>query len=194
MKIDLYDAEKVNSVLKERLSEKRYNHSIAVAQMAQKLASDLNVSQDKAYMTALVHDITKDTPLEIQLQILQNSGIILSSLEKNMPQLWHAISGAEYVKQNFTGIDDEVIDAIRYHTTAKENMSLLCKIVYIADCVSDDRSYDGVEKLREMAFLDINKAIVTSTRHTISMLCDKQKPIHIDTYNAYNYYLQIKGS
>ncbi len=190
MKIDLYDVQKVKSILEEKLSQKRYNHSIAVAQMAQELASCLGANKDKAYATALVHDITKDTPLEIQLQILENSGIMLSSLEKQMPQLWHAISGAEYVKKNFIGIDDEVVDAIRYHTTAKENMSILCKIVYIADCVSDDRNYDGVKELRALALADIDKAVVTSTQHTISMLCDKQKPIHIDTYNAYNYYLE----
>ena len=189
MKIDLYDYQKVNNVLKDRLCEKRYNHSIAVADMAKKLAATMGADEQKAYATALVHDITKDTPLEIQLQILENSGIILSSLENQMPQLWHAISGAEYVKQNFTNVDSEVIDAIRYHTTAKESMSPLCKIVYMADCISDDRSYDKVEDLRKLAFLDINKAIVFSASHTISMLCDKNLPIHADTYNAYNYYL-----
>ncbi len=194
MKIDLYDKQKVKSVLKEKLSEKRYEHSGAVAKMAKKLAKALGADEKKAYATALVHDITKDTPLEIQLQSFEKSGIILSSLEKEMPQLWHAISGAEYVKENFTGIDDEVIDAIRYHTTAKREMSPLCKVVYVADCISCDRSYDGVEKLREIAFADIDKAIVMSTSHTISMLNDKQKPIHIDTYNAHKYYSEKQGS
>lgn len=194
MKIDLYDEEKVKSLLKQKLSEKRYMHSVAVAQMAKELAKTVQIDGNKAYATALVHDITKDTLPEIQLQSIEKSGIMLNSLEKEMTQLWHAISGAAYVKENFTGIDDEVIDAIRYHTTAKKEMSPLCKVVYIADCISYDRNYQGVEKLREIAFSDIDKAIVMSTRATISMLRDNQKPIHTDTQQAYNYYLDKQDS
>jgi nicotinate-nucleotide adenylyltransferase len=116
-------------------------------------------------------------------------GIILSDTEKFSQKLWHAISGAAYV-ENELGINDkEIVSAIRYHTTAKENMTLLEKIVYIADFTSEDRKYSDVDVVREMVDESLEKAIVYALKYTICDLTKKNMPIHEDTLKAYNYLL-----
>ena len=96
------------------------------------------------------------------------------------------MSGAEYVKR-VIGVDDpEIIDAIRYHTTAKENMSLLAKILYLADFTSADRDYEDVDVIRKYVDESLDKAFVYALQYSITDLVTQERAIHIDTVKAYN--------
>ena len=180
------DYESLKIILKSRLNEKRYYHSLCVADEAKRLAGKYGGNEEKAYLAGLLHDITKNSPDEEHLQIFKESDIILSDIEKNAKKLWHAMSGAEYVKR-VIGVDDpEIIDAIRYHTTAKENMSLLAKILYLADFTSADRDYEDVDVIRKYVDESLDKAFVYALQYSITDLVTQERAIHIDTVKAYN--------
>lgn len=174
--------------LRENLKEKRYNHCLNVAESAKELALRYGADINKAYTAGLLHDITKELEPDIQLKLCDEFGIIMSSLEKSAFKLWHAITGAHYVKNILKISDEEIFDAIRYHTTAKENMSLLTKIIYIADYISVDRNYNGVEEMRETAVCDLEKAIDIATEFTVQELAEQKRAVHPDTLKAYNQY------
>ena len=179
-----YDA--LLAILKKRLNETRYSHSLCVADEAKRLAVKYGADPEKAYLAGLLHDITKNAPDEEHLKIFKDFGIILSDVEKNAKKLWHAMSGAAYA-EHILGINDpEIIDAIRYHTTAKADMSLLAKILYLADFTSADRDYEDVDVIREYVDISLEKAFIYALQYSIKDLVDLQKAVHIDTVAAYN--------
>ena len=180
------DYESLKAILQKRLNEKRYYHSLCVADEAKRLAEKYGGNPDKAYLSGLLHDITKNAPDEEHLQIFKEFGIILNDIEKNAKKLWHAMSGAEYVK-NILGINDpEIIDAIRYHTTAKADMSLLAEILYLADFTSKDRDYEDVDVIRAYVDESLCKAFVYALQYSITDLVNQGRAIHPDTVEAYN--------
>lgn len=180
------DYESLKAILQKRLNEKRYYHSLCVADEAKRLAEKYGGDSDKAYLAGLLHDITKNAPDEEHLQIFKEFGIILNDIEKNAKKLWHAMSGAEYVK-NILGINDpEIIDAIRYHTTAKADMSLLAEILYLADFTSKDRDYEDVDVIRAYVDESLCKAFVYALQYSITDLVNHGRAIHPDTVEAYN--------
>lgn len=180
------DYEALKVILQKRLNEKRYFHSLCVADEAKRLAEKYGGDMEKAYLAGLLHDITKNAPDEEHLQIFKEFGIILSDVEQNAKKLWHAMSGALYVK-NLLGINDpEIIDAIRYHTTAKADMSLLAEILYLADFTSKDRDYEDVDVIREYVDESLEKAFVYALEYSISDLVNQGRAVHPDTVAAYN--------
>lgn len=180
------DYESLKTILQNRLNEKRYYHSLCVADEATRLAEKYGGDADKAYLAGLLHDITKNASDEEHLQIFKEFGIILSNIEQNAKKLWHAMSGAEYVK-NFLGINDpEIIDAIRYHTTAKADMSLLARILYLADFTSKDRDYEDVDVIREYVDESLEKALIYALQYSITDLVNQGRAVHPDTVEAYN--------
>ena len=183
---NITDYDTLKEILKKRLNEKRYYHSLCVADEAKRLAVKYGADQEKAYLAGLLHDITKNAPDEEHLKIFKEFGIILSDVEKNAKKLWHAISGAAYA-EHFIGIDDsEIIDAIRYHTTAKADMSLLAKILYLADFTSADRDYEDVDVIRHYVNESLEKAFVYALCYSITDLVNAEKAVHTDTVAAYN--------
>ena len=114
------------------------------------------------------------------------SAIMLTDVEKASPKVWHAISGAEYIKNELKIYDEDIINAVRYHTTGRAGMSLLEKVIYIADFTSADRSYPDVDVLREIVKKDLDEGVIYALRHTIVSLGSKTQPIHPDTLDAYN--------
>ncbi|MBQ2676030.1 MAG: bis(5'-nucleosyl)-tetraphosphatase (symmetrical) YqeK [Clostridia bacterium] len=173
-------------ILRSRLKPYRFEHSLNVADSAADLAEKYGADKDRAYLAGLLHDICKNDTEENQLQMFDEFGIILDSVQKSQPKLWHAISGAAYIKNVLNICDDEIISAIRYHTTAKADMTLLEKILYIADYISADRDYNGVDEMREAAYISIEKAMEVALQFTITDLSERFKPIHKDTLEAYN--------
>lgn len=173
-------------ILMERLTEKRYLHSLAVADEAVRLAEKYGGDPDKAYLAGLLHDIMKDAPKEEMLQTIERFGIILTDIEKSSPKLWHAIAGACYVQRQLDIEDPAVVRAIRYHTTARKNMSQLEKILYLADFTSSDRDYPGVDRMRRAVDRDMDTAMTEALSFTITDLVDQGRPIHPDTLEAYN--------
>ena len=173
-------------ILKNRLTEKRYTHSLNVADSAKKLARLYGYDEEIAYTAGLIHDCCKDTPAGLQLSYMLENGVELSEYELGVAKLYHSICGSVFVKKEF-GIDNQdIINAVRYHTTGRKNMSLLEKIIFIADFISDERDYNGVDIMREKAVKSLDEAIVEGLSFTIKDLIDQVRIIHPDTLDAYN--------
>ena len=173
-------------ILKKRLNEKRYYHSLCVADEAKRLAEKYGGDTEKAYLAGLLHDITKNASAEEHLKIFSDFGIIPNEIENGAEKLWHAMSGAAYAEHILGIKDPEIIDAIRYHTTAKANMSLLAKILYLADFTSADRDYDDVEVIRKYVNESLQKAFVYALQYSIKDLVEQAREVHLDTVAAYN--------
>ena len=173
-------------LLKSRLKEKRYYHSLAVADEAYRLAEKYGADSGKAYLAGLLHDITKNSDADEHLNIFNTFGIILSDIEKGSEKLWHAISGAAYIKYILNIDDAEIYDAIRYHTTARGNISLLSKIIYLADFTSADRDYEDVDVIRALVDKSLDDAYFYALSYTVKELVERGNAIHPDTIAAYN--------
>ena len=151
--------DKYKSILQNRLTTKRYNHSLCVADEAVRLAEKYGGDKEKAYLAGLLHDITKNSTEQEHLHIFQEFGIMLNDIEKNAEKLWHAMSGAAYI-EHVLGIKDyEIITAVRYHTTARAEMSQLEKLLYLADFTSADRDYDDIDVMREKVEISMEAAL-----------------------------------
>ena len=173
-------------IIRPLLEKPRFIHSVNVSNMAKKLAGIYGEDQEKAAVAGILHDIMKNTSQDKQLKMLNDYGIYLTPLEKLSPKLWHAILGAEYIKSELGVEDQEIVNAVRYHTTARENMTKLEKIIFVSDFISEDRTYTGVEKIRSVAFEDIDYAVFEGLSFSIESLLRKKCTIHPDTIGAYN--------
>ncbi|MBC2576071.1 bis(5'-nucleosyl)-tetraphosphatase (symmetrical) YqeK [Peptostreptococcus canis] len=177
--------------LSEYLPEKRKIHSLNVAKAAVRLSEIYGCDPEKAEIAGILHDTAKYVKLADVPGYCEKYNIILDEMEKNSTALSHSVLGTYIAKYEFGIKDEEILSAIRYHTTAKPNMSLLEKVVYIADLIEIGRDYPGVEELRELAyggFLD--EAIVKSIDNTISQVLKKKSLLHLRTVESRNYYLK----
>ena len=174
------------AVIRSFLGDKRYEHSLCVARAAKGLAHTYGADEKKAETAGILHDVMKDLTQEEQLKRMAQYGILLTDVEKSAPKLWHAMLGAEYLRRELHIGDREILDAVRYHTTGRENMTPLEKVVFIADFISDDRDYPGVETMRAAAKESLEKAMLEGFAFTIKDLAGSEKPIHPDTIAAYN--------
>jgi len=183
--------DKLKGIIREKLDDYRYNHSLCVADEARRLANKYGSDADKAYVAGLLHNITKNFSTEEHLKLIDDFDIILSDAEKGSAKLWHAITGSVYVDKILNIADKDIISAIRYHTTAKSDMTLFEKIIYLADFTSADRNYPDVGVLRELVDIDLHKAMAYSLGYTIKDLVEKKSVIHPDTFSAYNQIMQL---
>lgn len=179
-------------LLRQRLSAYRFNHSLCVAKSAVALAEKYSADPEKALVAGLLHDITKEAERKEHFELFSQAGINLTELEKANPKLWHAISGSVYIRLKLGIEDEEILDAVRYHTTARADMTLLDKVIYIADFISEDRVYDDVETVRELAKQSLNKTMRYTQHYSINELLKKGACIHPDSVACYNQ-LIIKG-
>lgn len=168
------------------LSEKRFYHSKCVMERCVELAKLYGEDEEKAKIAGLLHDIAKEVPKDEREEMAKKYGLVLDEIELNSKGLIHAKLGAKICEVDF-GIEKEICDAIACHTTGKENMSLLEKILYISDAIGIDRTYDNTEELKKLAFSDIDKAIQMLLKFTIEERIKENKLIHIDSIKAFNY-------
>lgn len=178
--------QKYDELLRQKLTPKRYEHSIAVMKRAMELAKRYGVDTEKAKLAGLLHDVMKDEDKRNLLQFIQDSDILLSVAEKNGPPLWHAIGGFLYVRDVLKIEDADVLNAIRYHTTGRANMSPLERIVYLADLTSADRDYPDVEETRKRSEQSLDIGMLYSINFLICDLVKKGNMLHQDTVDCYN--------
>lgn len=174
------------AIIAERLTKGRYEHSCMVCEEAKKLAEKYGADIKKAETAGILHDIMKDTDKAVQLQIIGKYSIILDNVESGANKLLHAISGAAVIEHELDVNDPEILNAVRYHTTARAGMSLLEKIIYLADYISADRKYEGVEPLRAAVYQSIETGMRAALDFSISELLTKGAPVHLDTVRARN--------
>lgn len=173
-------------LIRSRLKPKRFVHSLNVAAKAKALAEIFNEDPNKAYICGILHDVCKNNTDDSLLQIFDEFGIMLDDIQKNEKKLWHSIAGAEYAKHYLKIDDNEILNAIRYHTTSRENATNFEKIIYLADIISDERDFEGVDKLRQSVNEGLDFAYLQALQISIIKLVNKNRLLHSDTLDAYN--------
>lgn len=172
--------------VRQRLSERRFYHSQCVAEEAARLAVRYGTDPEKARLAGILHDILKDTPAEEQLKILRGFGIMMSDTEMANRKLWHAISGAAFLEFGLEIRDRELLSAVRCHTSGRKDMTLLDKVLFVADYISADRDYPGVEELRAVARKSLEEAIIEGVAFTVQELMGRREPVAPASVDAYN--------
>lgn len=185
--LNYFDINKIKKDLKEKLSKNRYEHSLRVADYCKRLAVIYKVDENRAYLSGLVHDCAKNLEEFYMLNKKLNSDIIFDTEEKDNENLRHAPIGAVVCKDLYGIFDEEIISAVRYHTTAKENMTLLEKILFISDKIEPGRKYDTVDELRRLADFDIDRAIVKFLNDSFEYLEKKSQKVHHLSVKARDY-------
>lgn len=183
---------KYKAYLKEHLSKKRYNHSINVANAALMLTRKHGGDPDNAYVAGLLHDVAKEMPADEQLKLVMTSQLDVCDIEKKALPLYHAIAGAELIRSLFDITDNDMINAVRYHTVARKGMSKLEVIIYMADLISEDRDYKDVGRMRKLAEKNLERAMCEALRFSISDSVSKGNSIPISTLEAYNEFIRYK--
>lgn len=171
------------------LKPKRMPHVLGTEQEAVKLARMYGVDETKARVAALLHDCTKKLEMDEQLALCREYGIELDELEQKALKLLHSRTGAELARRVF-GVDDEVYDAIRWHTTGRANMTKLEKILYLADYIEPSRDFDDVEPLRTVVYEDLDRGLLLGLQMTVDEMEAMGNPVHHNTLDARNYLME----
>ncbi|WP_400242558.1 bis(5'-nucleosyl)-tetraphosphatase (symmetrical) YqeK [Niallia sp. JL1B1071] len=173
--------------VKEQITEKRYIHTIGVMETAIQLATKYGANVEKAEIAAIFHDYAKFRSKEEMKQI-----IVEENMDPNLllfhSELWHAPVGAFLVEKEVGINDREILDAIRYHTSGRPEMSMLEKIVYLADYIEPGRAFPGVDEVRELAEVNFERAFLQAVKNTIMFLIRNNRavfPLSFETYNSY---------
>lgn len=181
--------EKYRKYIKKNLKKNRYIHSIGVAYTSSCLAMRYGYDENKALITGILHDIAKCLDYDDLIYKCKKAKLDISDNEIKNPELLHSKYGSILVKELFNIEDEDIINSIYYHTTGRANMSLLEKIVFVADYIEPSRSsLKQMDKIRELAFTNIDDAIVLICKNTIDYLNSKSKDIDQITIDTYNFY------
>ena len=165
------------------LKHKRIPHVLGTEQEAIRLAERYGADVEKARVAALLHDCTKRLDMEEQLALCRQYGIRLDALEQQALKLLHAKTGAAIARDVF-GVDDEIYRAIWWHTTGHANMTLLEKIMYLADYIEPSRDFPGVDKLRAVCYKDLDEGLLMGLEMTIEEMTSMGNPVHHATIEA----------
>ena len=178
--------EQLRPVALSYLKAKRVPHVLGVEREAARLAERNGADVEKARFAALLHDCTKRLEPGEQLALCERYRIELDDLERAAPKLLHAKTGAAVAREVF-GAPPDVCDAIRWHTTGRAGMTLLEKIVYLADYIEPNRDFDGVDTLRAAVYADLDRGLALGLKMSIEELEERGSPVHEDTRAAYEY-------
>ena len=177
------DEGELREVVISLLKPQRVNHVLGCAETAVKLARRWGGDETAALRAGLLHDITKAIDGQDQLLLVDKYDILISEFERNYPKVLHAKTGAAVAKYLF-GECEAVERAIYWHTTGKADMSLMEKIIYLADYIEPNRGFEGVEQLREMAFQDLDRTLLKSFEMVIDELIRENKRLCKETPEA----------
>lgn len=184
MELDL-----IRERLSSALSEKRYVHSVNVAETAAKMAIHYGADQSRIYLAGLLHDCGKFCRGDAAREFVKKIGYQADEIEWIQPGLLHGVIGEYIARQEYGITDPEILDAIRWHTTGRAAMSVLEKIIYIADYIEPGRSFEGIDAMRNEAFRDLDRCIVLCAESTIRYVMDKGYLLHPKTVETRNYSL-----
>ena len=180
----LYQGKKEFLFVKESLPEKRLIHTAEVTITALKKVKELGLDKEKVITACILHDMAK----YIDYKTVKGFRI-----DKDVPPpVVHSFLGAYLSKHLLNVTDEEVLDAIRYHTSGKANMTTLGKLLFVADMIEPTRNYQGVETLREIYESDFEKCFIECLKEEMEHLINKKQYIYVETLNAYDYYINNK--
>ena len=185
-KVERTQDEQYIEIIRQRLTPYRFRHSLCVAEEARRLALRYGADAKKSFTAGILHDVLKDTPTENLLQMMDDFDILLDDVEKRSPTLWHARCGEAFLRRILGVADEEILKAIRYHTTGRKGMSLLEKILFTADFTSADRDYPDVDVMQTLADQSLTAAMRYGVEYTIHDLLNRGRAVHTDTVALYN--------
>ncbi len=177
--------------LKSKVSENRYNHVIRVLETAKRIARKYKISQEKLEIAVLLHDILKEENVEKLKEMCK--GYNYKELEDDNARnvIVHGFAAAVYAIEKYNIYDINILNAVKYHTIGREGMSLLEKIVYIADGIEPARNYPKVNEIRELVKNDIDEAMLYEIERKIMYLSTNNKEIHPNAYEIRDWLLKV---
>src|SRR5215203_4596055 len=170
--------ENAASFARSRLSEKRYDHTLRVADTAAVLARVHGLDEDRARLSALIHDAARETEPEEFLRLAEEWGLSVGELERQSPKLLHGPVAAELARRELGVEDEEVLEAVRAHTVGRAGMGPLALVLYVADKIEPSRDYPSVGRIRELAQQDLREAAAEALRRVVAHNEERDRPIH----------------
>ncbi len=175
----------IDKIVRQSLSEKRYYHSVCVMKKCEELAKKYGIDTQIAKKIGLAHDIAKEMPDSEKIKYARENHIEINMVEKKHVGLLHAKIGADIARKKL-GFSDEMCKAISLHTTAGTNMSMLDKILYVADSTGEDRTWNDIDYVNILIEENIDKAVIYLINIEIKDKVKNQKMIHVDSILARN--------
>ncbi|MEG0258604.1 MAG: bis(5'-nucleosyl)-tetraphosphatase (symmetrical) YqeK [Lysinibacillus sp.] len=171
--------------IEPRMPQKRYIHTLGVMETAIQLAERYGADVKKAETAAILHDIAKYADVDWMESIVHTNNLDVRLLGWGS-ELLHGPVGAYIAESEFGITDVDLLNAIRFHTTGRAGMTLLEKIIFVADMIEPNRKFAGVDYLRKKAKKDLDKAVKACVRHTMAFLIDTKQPIYPLSVECYN--------
>lgn len=190
---------KIKKYLKKHLTKERYHHTVGVAYTAMSMAMKYNPQPDnnefmiKAEIAGLLHDCAKCMDNDKKIRICNKNQISYSKIEAENPYLLHGKVGAYIARKEFDILDEDILNAITWHTTGRPDMSLLEKIIFVADYIEPSRRpIPELNLIRQLAFTDIDQAVIKILENTLKYLNKKGSPIDDMTQKTYDSYIRTE--
>lgn len=184
-----YDLKLLQKQMKEELSEDRYEHTLGVMYTAESLAMRYGVDMTRAAVAGLLHDCAKCIPNTQKIKMCKKHGIEITEMEERNPSLLHAKLGAYMAQKVYNVDDEEILSAIRFHTTGKPDMSMLDMIIYMADYIEPNRDKaPNLKEIRKLTFENIEEALYQVLERTLTYLADRPDAIDPMTQISYDFY------
>ena len=190
---------KIKKYLKKHLTKERYHHTVGVAYTAMSMAMKYNPQPDnnefmiKAEIAGLLHDCAKCMDNDKKIRICNKNQISYSKIEAENPYLLHGKVGADIARKEFDILDEDILNAITWHTTGRPDMSLLEKIIFVADYIEPSRRpIPELNLIRQLAFTDIDQAVIKILENTLKYLNEKGNPIDDMTQKTYDSYIRTE--
>lgn len=188
--METVDVRKIRKKLEKDLDHKRFEHTLGVAYTACALAMCHQADIDKAQVAGLLHDCAKCMDNERKIAICKKQNIAITDIERQNPFLLHAKVGCYIAKKQFHIHDTDILNAVLNHTTGRPGMSLLEKIIYIADYIEPGRKHaPNLNEVRRLAFKDIDGALLKILQDTLVYLKSIDSPVDPATRQTYDYYI-----
>jgi len=180
-----YDLDQIKDTLQSLITNKRYQHSLRVGDVCKSLADHYNYDIDKAYLAGLIHDAAKDLdPFTSDISLTD----FQKSLYENFTPVAHAFALSSVVDRCFFNIPEDIIQSAQWHTTGKENMTLLEKIVFVADFIEPERFYFERNVVENLAYQSLDKAVGYIAWFKLNYLVTAREPIYLKLLDCYNFY------
>ena len=189
---DRSELKKIRKKLKDSLSKSRYEHTLGVEFTSAAMAMKYGVDIYRAELAGLLHDCAKCIDDEEKLYECKKYNVEITAIEKRNPFLIHSKLGAVYAKEKYGIIDDEILSSIRFHTTGKPDMTMLEKIIFIADYIEPGRDKaKNLTMIRKVAFEDIDEAMYMILKDTLEYLESGEDELDPATEETYVFYKEI---
>lgn len=187
------NTEELRMLVQKKLSKKRFEHSLGVADAAKALAKYYGESEERAYICGLLHDSAKELPLQTQLELALKAVDLFDSTQIPFPELYHGPAAATYIPEEFSIMDEEIRRAVGIHVIGRPGMTSLEKILFVADYTEVNRQFPWRKMIEEKSFQNLEEAVFMSCEITIHYLEETGKKVHPGIIRTRDAFLDILG-